>query len=333
MKDYLSPEERALICARQVPAEDLDSLRGWYPVVAANDGLWWRYFGEKRFGEPFFHDTVSCLDQVDRACVRTAYDAPDGLDGTLAPTAFIFHISRCGSTLLTQLLASLPDCVVMSEPPVVDSFLRRYYAGMVQGEAGQTLRRIISALGQRRFAEERHLFVKLDSWHIASLPLFRKAFPDTHFLFLYREPHEVLASHRRQRGRQMVPGLVSGAMPELEFVPAAPGDLDGHCVNMLESFFGAACRHADELRLINYRQLPHLVWADLLDFFSIAPAPSQLEAIKSRAGLHSKNGAQFLGDPQAVDSDSSAQCAAIEPYYEKLEQLRQEQEPFRAGEG
>lgn len=332
MKDYLTPEERGLICAKLVQEEELESLRGWYPVVAANDGLWWRFFGEKRFREPFFYDTVSCLPQP-RLCMRTAYDAPDRLDGTLAPTAFIFHISRCGSTLLTQLLASLPDCVVMSEPPVVDSFLRRYYAGMVQGEAGQTLRRIISALGQRRFAEERHLFVKLDSWHIASLPLFRNAFPDTPFLFLYREPHEVLASHRRQRGRQMVPGLVDGAMPPLEFTAAEPGDLDGHCVNMLESFFGAARRHADELLFVNYRQLPQLLWDDLLDFFAVSPAPSHLEAMKSSAGLHSKNGTQFLGDPPASASGASAPCAAIAPYYRQLERLRQEQGPFRAGEG
>lgn len=322
MNASLTPDERALLRGRQVRLDELESLRGWYPVVAADDGLWWRFLGEKKFSEPFFHSTLSSLVQTDRLYVHTNYDeAAKRFDRPLAPDAFIFHASRCGSTLLTQLFASLPDCIALSEPPAIDSFLRQHYGGRHGSEAEQRLRHVVSALGQRRFAEERHLFIKLDSWHIGSLPLFRRAFPSTPFLFVYREPAEILASHSRQRGRQMVPGLVTAAMPALDFT-SSPCSLDEYCVKMLDYFFAAACRYADELRLVNYRQLPHLVWDDLLDAFSIAPSPEHLAAMKSRSGQHSKNGGQFTADPPSPCCTGNTTSAALHAGYNELERLR-----------
>lgn len=330
MNSCISTEERALIRGERIAEDDLQSLQGWYPVAVGNDGLWWRFFGEKRFSEPFFHNTVSSLNRQHRLCLRTDFDMPNKFDDAIAPAAFIFHISRCGSTLLTQLLASLPECIVMSEPPAIDSLLRRYHAGMDRDDAEKLLRKIVSAMGQKRYAEERHLFVKLDSWHIASLPLFRRAFPDTPFLFLYREPDKVLSSHRRQRGRQMVPGLVEAAMPPLDFAPTAPGDLEGYCANMLAHFFDSACRHADELIFINYSQLPHLVWNGLLEYFAVSPSPAMLETMKSRSAIHSKNGGVFSGDPQGGKGPDSL-CTFLQPRYEKLERLRLKQSPFGSG--
>ncbi|MFZ2405454.1 MAG: sulfotransferase [Methylobacter sp.] len=323
MNENFSANERALLRGQDVPFEQLASLSGWYPVVARNDKLWWRFFGEKRFSEPFFYNSVSSLNQDKRLCVQTAFNALDAFENSLTPTAFIFHTSRCGSTLLSQLLASLPSCIVLSEPPIIDSYLSLYHAQPEQNGAEKTLRQLVGALGQKRFAEERHFFIKLDSWHIKSLPLFRKAFPDTPFIFMYRKPEEVLASHQRQRGPQMVPGLVDSALLELDPEPLSPGDLDGYCVKVLAHFFSAACRQTDELILLNYNQLPQIVWSELLDLFSIAHTLTELAAMKSRSGLHSKNAGKFAGDPQpAAYRAGSELCATIYPYYEKLEQLR-----------
>lgn len=323
MNENFSANERALLRGQGVPFEQLESLSGWYPVVARNDKLWWRFFGEKRFSEPFFYNSLSSLKQDKRLCVQTAFNALDAFENSMTPTAFIFHTSRCGSTLLSQLFASLSSCVVMSEPPIIDSYLSLYHARPEQNGAEKTLRQLVGALGQRRFEEERHFFIKLDSWHINSLPLFRKAFPGTPFIFMYRKPEEVLASHQRQRGPQMVPGLVDTAMLDLDSEPLEPGELDKYSVKVLRHFFKAACDQADELILLNYNQLPQIVWTDLLDLFSIAPSPAELEAMKDRSGSHSKNAAKFTGDPEPAAYDANIElCATIYPYYEKLEQLR-----------
>lgn len=323
MNAEFSPEERILMRGKQVQLDDLESLNGWYPAVATEDGLWWRFLGEKKFSEPFFFDTLA---RAEKFCLNTDYAAPEQFDKPLAPAAFVFHASRCGSTLLTQLLLSLPECIALSEPPAIDFFLRHYYAGQHGDEAEQRLRNIVAALGHRRFAEERHLLVKLDSWHIRSLPLFRKTFPDTPFLFLYRDPAEIMTSHRRQRGRQMVPGLVAAAMPPLDFDLPEPWDLDGYCARMLESFFRAACRYAEELILVNYRQLPHVVWDELPGFLGISLSPEQREAMKSRSSLHSKSGMQFSGDPLAMNAETCG--PALDACYAELERLRNEQNRF-----
>ncbi|MDP1663581.1 MAG: hypothetical protein Q8L79_00520 [Methylobacter sp.] len=323
MNENFSANERSLLRGQDVPFEQLASLSGWYPVVARNDKLWWRFFGEKRFSEPFFYDSVSSLNQDKRLCVQTSFNALNAFENSMAPTAFIFHTSRCGSTLLSQLFASLSNCVVMSEPPIIDSYLSLYHAQPEQSVAKKTLQQLVCALGQRRFAEEHHFFIKLDSWHIKSLPLFRKAFPGTPFIFMYRKPEEVLASHQRQRGPQMVPGLVDTAMLDLDSEPLEPGELDKYSVKVLRHFFKAACDQADELILLNYNQLPQIVWTDLLDLFSIAPSPAELEAMKNRSGSHSKNAAKFTGDPEPAAHDANIElCATVYPYYEKLEQLR-----------
>ena len=323
MSEAFSADERVLLRGEQLP--EPESLLGWYPVVARQDGLWWRYFDDKRFSEPFFHDTVAGLAQENRFRTWTSFAALDRFDRVLAPTAFVFHVSRCGSTLLTQLLSSLSSCVVMSEPPIIDSYLRLHTA---YGGAETTLRKIVSALGQKRFEQERHLFIKLDSWHIDSLPLLRNAFPATPFIFLYRKPEQVLASHRRHRGRQMVPGLVDPALLTLDSSPDRPGDLDGYCVKVLTHFFATAYRHADELILLNYTQLPQAAWADLPELLSLSAKPAQIKAMQARAKWHSKNAERYTDDPPTTVGAGDELCAALQPHYEMLERKRRSQNHF-----
>lgn len=327
MSTGLSPEECALLRGTQIRPEELSSLSGWYPVVAEN-GLWWRFLGEKKFSEPFFHDTLATIPPKDRLSLHTGYDASATFETPLAPAAFIFHTSRCGSTLMTQLLASLPECIAMSEPPIIDSILRRHYGGAESEETAGLLRDAVSALGQKRFAHERHLFVKLDSWHIHSLPLFRRAFPDTPFLFLYRNPAQVIASHRRQRGRQMVPGLVNESMPPFDFEPVEPGDLDAYCGKILEGFFDAACHHANELMFVDYRQLPQLAWDELPACLDLDFSPEQLAAMRSRSATHSKSGIAFSGDPR-LDDGGYAPSAKLDALYAEAERIRGRQDIFR----
>ena len=311
-----SAEERVLIRGDYVAQPE--SLQGWYPVLLRENALWWRFLGEKKFSEPFFYYTLSGLPSERRFYCRTSFAALREFKNPLTLAAFVFHVSRCGSTLLTQLLSTLSSCSVLSEPPVLDSFLRFYHSTPCQ-DGVEMLRQIVGALAQKRFADERHFVVKLDSWHISSLPLFRKAYPEVPFIFIYRRPGEVMASHKKQRGRQMVPGLVNAAMPGFEAGELAPGDLDGYCERVLEHFFAESLRHENELIFMNYTQLPGVVWNELLDFLSIDASEEEIKAMQLRAGSHSKNGGKFFADAEAPVSEK------CDPYYQKLEKLRLEQ--------
>lgn len=319
MTHGFAAQERALMQGEELDAASLASLRNWFPVVAAPAQLGWRHVGEKRFTEPFFSDTLAGLP---RLYCRTPYAALAQFEDVLAPSAFIFHVSRCGSTLLTQALAALAHCVVMSEPPVLDAFLRERGPGPLDDDAVRVFRQLVGALGQRRAECENALVIKLDSWHIHNLASIRRAFPATPCIFLYREPAAVLASHRRRRGPQMVPGMIAPARLGIDAGSLAPADLDGYAIMVLESLFASALAQAGEhgLILLNYDQLPGAIVPDLLARMSIRYSAQDSDAIRQRASFHSKNGGSlFGGDPDSGGVNAGATLAAA---YARLEQLR-----------
>jgi hypothetical protein len=310
--------------APAVDPDSLDSMRDWFPVALDGQAVAWRRL-PGRFTEPFFGDSLRAQPREDRQVCHTLYKRLGGVGDTLAPSVFVFHSSRCGSTLLAQMLAALPQCVVHSEPPVVDDFFS-LYGDAPHAQALPLLRQLVGALGQRRTALETHYIVKLDCWHMRHLPLLRAAFPSTPFWFLYREPAAIMASHRRQRGPQMVPGLVPGALPPEASAHIEAWDLEGWCAAVLRQIFGTALAHAGQLRLLDYRQLPGVVWEELLAELGLAPAAEQLEALRARSGFHAKSAARvFDGDP-APQKEAAPQLpqllAGLAPLYAQLEELR-----------
>ena len=139
----------------------------------------WGYLGRRRFTEPFFAQTIG-------PCVRHPADLlfrPQtpleqlgeiaASQPALAPTGFIFHMSRCGSTLLSQMLAASPANVVLSEAGPIDDILRGHFgrADIMEEQRVQWLRWLISVLAWRRHPAEQKVFIKFDCWHIRKRPL------------------------------------------------------------------------------------------------------------------------------------------------------------------
>lgn len=314
---YPMLNERQLLRGRPVAADVLVSLRNWFPVTLQGREIVWRHVPD-RFTASFFTDTLQQQNPAQRYICRTEFDWLKRLEPGLMPSAFIFHTSRCGSTLLTQLLSTLSCCIVMSEPPVIDAFLNLHQAEPESSGGSANLRQLILALGQQRSPEESHFFIKLDSWHIQFLPIFRAAFPDTPCWFLYREPEAILASHQRQRGPQMVPGMVTTLAAETLEV----GDLDGYCAKVLAGFFEAALANVESLQLINYRQLPDILWQDLLPRQGLDCTSEQLERMRQRAGFHAKDQrVHFSTDTPPISSHPILQ-QRVAPLYTELEQRR-----------
>lgn len=300
-------EEQALLRGRETGPAQLTSLRGWFPVSLEHDPatVWWRFLGDRQFTEPFFEDSLLSQAPQDRQVCTTSLAALDDLPESVPPAAFIFHVSRCGSTLLTQALATLPQCIVMSEPPALNAFFRLHHRHPEQSGGVHTFRQLVAALGQRRSPGERHLVIKFDCWHLPWIPFVEAAFAGTPIVFLYRQPGEVLASHRRQRGLQMVPGLIDlTRLEDLVHRPGAPqlapGDLDGHAIRVLESLYrcGLEMAAASDLVLMDYGQLPEVIWHGLLDTLGMECTPGELAMLQARSGFHSKHsGSPFQGDP------------------------------------
>jgi len=297
--------------------------------------LEWCYLGQRRFAEPFFEQTildalrhpfnrlVRVLTPVDT--LAELYAAQPGR----SPSGFIFHMSRCGSTLIAQMLASLPQAIVIAEAEPIDGVLRsnRHNHGISDDQRCAWLQQMISALGRPRVAAEQHLFVKLDSWNIVDLPLIRQAYPHVPWVFVFRDPVEVMVSHQKLRGSQMIPGVLEASMVGLNQPEILKLSLDEYCARVLGRIchdaaqYGAA--NSDSL-FVHYRQLPELVWSDLLDFFGIAAERHDIERMREVAQFHAKRPhEQFIDDTRAkqqLASDDIRRLADqwVQPDYQRL---------------
>ncbi|MBS1636626.1 MAG: sulfotransferase family protein [Bacteroidetes bacterium] len=189
----------------------------------------WLYADDIPYTDPFFDETLAkCLSHPFNskpfACVSAISELEMLADAveSVEPTAFIFHISRCGSTLLSQMLAIPSGSVSLAEVPFFDEILRS--VSLTETEKDKALQAAIRLYGQKRKGNENQLFIKLDSWHVFFYDTFRRLYPHVPCVFLYRDPYDVLQSHRKHRGMQAVPGVIEPAV--FGFTPDAISHLD-----------------------------------------------------------------------------------------------------------
>jgi hypothetical protein len=244
-----------------------------------------------------------------------------------APAGFIFHMSRCGSTLAARMLASLSRLTVISEAPPIDHVIQ---ARRVQPAAGRDeriawLRSIVASLGVSRSGETSYI-VKLDSWHIHDLPLIRAAFPQTPWVFLYRNPVEVLVSQMRRPGKLALPGAMDPAI--LHMKPDQLGlSREEWTVRVLAQYCGAALRHRYDPNalFVDYRELPGAVWRRLCKHFSLALDENEILLMQHSARCDAKNpGAAFIPDSAQKALEATPEWAGLvdrflRPVYTELE--------------
>ncbi|WP_448956392.1 hypothetical protein [Labrys neptuniae] len=314
---------------------------GWLPVAASwrDDELWvdWSHFGECPLREPFFDDEIEkCLLRPFNRLFRHATPITALVDGLeagrhLKPDGFIFHMSRCGSTLVAQMLAKLIGSIVVSEAGPIDAVVNARSArpDLSEDEHALWLRAIIAAFGRPRRGDERFFVVKLDSWHTRSLALFRRAFPDVPWLFLYRDPVEVLVSHLRRPGMQMVPALVPAERLGLKPSHARQAPA-GYYAEVLAAICEPISRlqRLDRGLLLDYRQLPAAVASVVMPHFGIA-SDSRASAVFSDVAAHNAKapGLAFAADGAAKQAEASAAVrelakTLLEAPYQRLETLR-----------
>ncbi|HEX8265608.1 MAG TPA: sulfotransferase [Pyrinomonadaceae bacterium] len=317
-------------------------LDGWLPIRVhwQNDTplFDWCYLGARRLTEPFFDNTIESLFQHPFNLLIRPLTGIDVLEQCyelrpgLKPDGFIFHLSRCGSTLVSQMLAALPQNVVVSEASPLDWMVR---ARLRRPEISETeqidwIRWITAALGQKNVPEAAHYFIKLDAWHVFELEILMKAFPDTPWIFLYRDPLEVMVSHDRQRGGGTIPGIVSHQLPGLTLVDSLQISAEEYVARVLGKICESAleyCDHRNAL-LINYKQLPQFVTSEILPHFSVEYSPEEIETMNAAARFDAKMPAvEFTGDSEQKRKEASAEIRRLSdemlmPLYERLEAAR-----------
>lgn len=276
---------------------------GWKPIAfQVRDSAAfaeWAYFGPISFTEPFFEDTVRF---VLRNPFARAFRQHTQLEGGANPdpAGFIFHMSRCGSTLVAQMLAALPQNTVISEAPLIDDAIRT--------GRPDWLCFVISALCSGPG------FVKLDAWHIHSLPLIRAAFPRTPWVFLYRDPVEVMVSQLRHPGRQALPGALDPAVLGLRTDDITRLQRDEWCARVLAGFCESAAKFRDDPHglFIDYCELPDAVWTRIAPHFGVALSNEEVEVMRAAARRDAKEPSRlFYGNCHVKEYVPSPQIRSL----------------------
>jgi hypothetical protein len=313
-----------------------EDLRDWMPIRFYRRGddpfVDWCYMGADRFTAPFFSDTIqrrlsypfsllfrhqTPIDVLGELCAST---------GVVAPTGFIFHMSRCGSTLVSQMLAALPTNIVISEAPPIDSVID----ARIDHQRPEWLTWMIGALGRRRNDAERDLFIKFDSWNVLELDFIRSAFPTVPWIFLYRDPVEVIVSHMRQRGSQTVPGAMEKLLPGLSLTDALQMPAEEYCARVLARVCEAALEHAEDEGglFVNYNQLPSAVTGSIAKHFGLSFSSDEVDTINRAAKFDAKTPQMTFepdsGRKRAAANEATREAAAVwlDPLYERLENIR-----------
>ena len=278
-------------------------ITGWIPVKLypeENNLLCrWLYAGDKTFAEPFFDETISACRalfpenwKLKRSMSSTAFmqDWATELD-TIEPTAFIFHISRCGSTLISQMLGMQPSNIILSEVPFFDDLLRYGKMHDCMDTLLPQLKAAVALYGANRNGKYKQLFIKTDSWHIHFYKELRALYPDVPFFLLYRKPDEVLRSQQKKRGMQALPNYLE---PDIfgfdkEIVSATP--LDEYMGMVIESYLDAFLDilQKDPLAYaINYHDGAMRIVDNMAAVTGLPFSPTERLLMEKRAGFHAK---------------------------------------------
>ena len=304
------------------------TLDGWTPIRVHQRPapvVEWCWMDGATFDEPFFVQTVERALRSPFSLLfrhETPIAALDAIEPGLGPSGFVLHGSRCGSTLVSRMLAAARECLVLSEPLPVDDVVR---ARAPEAEKVRWLRGMVSALGRPRLGGERAYVLKLDAWAACNLETLRAAFPDVPWVFLFREPLEVLASHFRHRGAHMVPGALDPGLFGLEWEAIARMAPEEYCARVLAAIYRAALEHRDGPALfVDYADLPDAVFSRILDAFALDLDEASLARMRNVTRLDAKNPHLFFtadGETKERDAPPALRDAAerwVRPLYEEL---------------
>ena len=154
-----------------------------------------------------------------RRALRVPLKALEGLSHAVPPPAhviFIFSIGRCGSTLLSDVLNTVPGVWSLSEPDVYSRLVMENYTSSERaGYPPEQVVRLIRACTRLLFrpppgVEASMFAVKFRSQANVQADLYHRANPGASFVFLYREALSWANSFYRMMRKYQIPAVLTG---------------------------------------------------------------------------------------------------------------------------
>jgi len=281
--------------------------------------LVWFDVGDHHLAESyFFISTKSLISSQEKpilfATELNTLESDEILADFVYPTGFIFHMGRCGSTVLSKALARSPHDLVISEAPphyLIWKFLQGdWLKPLDYSQENFTIyRNLILAMGRRRLSDQLAHFIKYTTYNILLIEFIHAVFPDVPCLFLYRDPAEVMVSYLRKgtgwfRFKNAELGAFTTgcsieetrAMNQMAFIE-----------KFLIRFISAALNASvEDLHFLNYDQLTPRNFEAILNVFNYTISPDQVALMRRQFNFYSRDDSDntlFVPDKDAKQSE------------------------------
>ncbi len=287
-------------------------LAGYVPFRVRWEGgrgvVSWFRVPPEGFVAPFFEQTARDALRREPA-LETPIEVLETLrmeEPPVEPAGFIFHCSRCGSTLAAQLLTQISAHRVLSEAGPLEEIIANTQATL--DERAHWLRLIMGALAGAHGGQRPRLFVKWDAWHVFALPLIRRAFPNVPCLFLIRDPVEVLVSHGRMPGMHMLPAAIDPERFGLtleQILQMSPLDYRAQLVGRIFGEMDAQRGLTSKVLLVDYGMLREKLFSHVLPHFGVSIDAAEERRLREAASVDAKSpGKCFTPDRAAKQAEA-----------------------------
>jgi hypothetical protein len=310
---------------------------------------------------PMFRDLVShseCLDPFEVDLKKVAYLARERdkqmlqNDNEQVPkvlnfTAAVFHESRCGSTLVANSMIAMDPqrhrTYTESAPPysALTNICGARFEFCSITQAAKLLQDVIYMMSRTDDPIEERVFFKFQSATSRYLSTFQMAFPEVPWMYIYRDPVQVMMSHVKDdpQLKQAIctKSRVGGAHPmAIRDIASRHGYHDSrdlqpaqYCAAHLASLTESAVSHLNDMAIpVNYDHLPSMLWEKIMPkLFGRPLSENEIQNIETESHDYSKGrgwrAGKFKGDSEEKEhlASDSIKAAAEEFLQESYEAL------------
>ena len=312
------------------------SFADWTPIHVTHSTpqpqYLWSRLGTQRFDDPFFTQTVGTAlnSPLPKLLQRTTsldeLVAASERESCVEPRGFIFHVSRCGSTLVSQMFARLPRIITISEAhPLMDA---TDDPRLSPEDRRRAFRALIRLYSRKVNGSEIGSVFKLGLRESFHWQMIAETFPNTPRLVLHRDPVEVLVSNLMSPCEAAFPGVISA-----ELLGPSPRPIlnnEDYAMFVFSRIYASvldAARAPGSLTL-DYTALPDAVENRIAPHFGITLTDDERAAMRAASRINVKDATDKAFTSDSADKQAGAStalreyCATfIEPICEQLRRL------------
>jgi hypothetical protein len=274
--------------------------------------------------EPIFNQTVEKLRSRTPPRPEKSTDVSDLIEAAgalspIAPAGIIFHISRCGSTFLANVLKTGARVVVLSEARPVVTFFRRdiFECSLFHKDQREDVRRtllncVLTLYGHALQGSDAKPVIKCNAANTRHIRLIRAIWPAVPSVIVIRNPLEVMVSNIAKPAgwlRHYEEPSVARRPLRVSDVDGEVASLEEYCARGIGRFCAAAQDAIDEgCRVVDYSHLNVPRIHDIARMFGITLPSADSPEFQRALVTYSKDAdgqAPYVDDSRRKQTEAS----------------------------